>query len=438
MGLYYFCCIEVCAVVRNSFRYGALYRCLVSGYHSHWYFVTTLPYFEQFLGSTSELLKLCVLRIPDKERGKKSKKFIDRKRDVLHTFKVVSRSQRDPLVADESAPQAVLQPTDKSNQKTEQEKYGIYFDDDYNYLQHLRGVREAVNWDDEELEVYMIRKEDPQVNKKELRNKKLLLPSSVFESYVEEPIGLLNKAAPVTGPHPELDPDVVAGLDDELINELGACNPDDDDALPDNFVVMLNSEKPVHEFEEEDDDGEWEDCDDEDDDEIWGNYRENSQTLPPLSKLSAYREKSQEEGYDADEEERDFSSDFNDDTDDEERDDLGSLEGPHRTFLDEETTSHFTNYSLSSSILRRNEGLSRLDDCFEEKFIREYADEQVGALDGEDIEGYVGEESPLFQQAVEQAKKLLKSEPEDERSRIINWIRDMEQRIQEDVDEREK
>lgn len=48
-------------------------------------------------------------------------------------------------------------------QKAEQEKYGIFFDDDYNYLQHLRGVREAVNWDDEDLEVYTIRCEDPQV-----------------------------------------------------------------------------------------------------------------------------------------------------------------------------------------------------------------------------------------------------------------------------------
>ena len=38
-----------------------------------------------------------------------------------------------------------------------------------------------------------------QAHKKELRNKKLKLPSSVFESYIEEPIGLLNKAAPITG-----------------------------------------------------------------------------------------------------------------------------------------------------------------------------------------------------------------------------------------------
>lgn len=367
--------------------------------------------------------------------GKKSKKFIDRRRDVLHTFKVVARSQRDPLITDENAPQAVLSSTGPDKKKNEREKYGIYFDDDYDYLQHLRGVREAVNWDEGELEVYTIRKEDPQANKKELRKQKLVLPSSAFESFVEEPIGLLNKAVPLTGPRPELDPDVVAGLDDDLINEFGACNPDDEDALPDNFVVMLNSEKPIHEFED-DDDGDWEDCDE--DEDIWGDDNEGIHHLPPLSKLTAYRENNKEEGYDADEEERDFSSDFND-SDNEERDQLCSLDGPSRTFCEEETMSHFTNYSLTSSVLRRNEGLSVLDDCFEEKFIREYQDEHVGALDLEEIDGFIGEESPLFQQVLENAKKQLKTEqPEDERTRIINWIRDMEQRIDDDGNEKEQ
>lgn len=48
-------------------------------------------------------------------QGKKGKRFIDKRRDVLHTFKVVARSQRDPLVADETAPQAVLHPTAQVN-----------------------------------------------------------------------------------------------------------------------------------------------------------------------------------------------------------------------------------------------------------------------------------------------------------------------------------
>lgn len=34
-------------------------------------------------------------------------------------------------------------------------------------------------------------------------------------------------------------------------------------------------------------------------------------------------------------------------------------------FMDEETKSRFTNYSMSSSIIRRNAGLTLLDDRFE-------------------------------------------------------------------------
>lgn len=63
------------------------------------------------------------------------------------TFQLVHRSQQDPLVADETAPQRVLLPVTKKESKEEKEqrleeqhKYGIYFDDDYNYLQHLKGM----------------------------------------------------------------------------------------------------------------------------------------------------------------------------------------------------------------------------------------------------------------------------------------------------------
>lgn len=48
---------------------------------------------------------------------KKTRKFIDRKRDNPVTFRLVSRSQHDPLVADENAPQKVLLEVD-SNAKS--------------------------------------------------------------------------------------------------------------------------------------------------------------------------------------------------------------------------------------------------------------------------------------------------------------------------------
>ena len=37
-------------------------------------------------------------------------------------------------------------------------------------------------------------------------------------------------------------------------------------------------------------------------------------------------------------------------------------------FMDEETRSRFTSYSMSSSVIRRNEGLTLLDDRFEKVY----------------------------------------------------------------------
>jgi len=348
------------------------------------------------------------------------KKFIDKRKDVLHTFKVVARSQQDPLAADETAPQGVLLSTQEEDEtKEEEHKLGVYFDDEYNYLQHLRGTKEAVDWDTPDLEVYTIRKEDSQATKKEQREKnKLVLPSSVFESFVEEPIGLLNKAAPLTGPRPELDPDVVAALDDECAE----ISPEDEDAFPDNFVTMLNAEESINE-----EDDEWEDA--EEDHDIWGNCKETSELeTVDYPKLGEYRSKAENES--DDDEEQDFSSDFNDseDEEDEARDKVGGLDGKALTFRDEETKSHFTSYSLTSSVLRRNAGLSKLDDCFEGKFLREYDDDQVGALDGEDIEGFVNENSPHFAQVMEGQRKQIEknSDKMEDKDRIVQWIKDMD------------
>lgn len=89
------------------------------------------------------------------------------------TFHLVHRSQRDPLAADEKAPQHVLLPATKvklhcvcvsfnvwllsykdtlcdhdcafdvaqaeaEKRREEQREFGVFFDDDYDYLQHLK------------------------------------------------------------------------------------------------------------------------------------------------------------------------------------------------------------------------------------------------------------------------------------------------------------
>lgn len=70
---------------------------------------------------------------------RKKRPFIEKKKAV--SFHLVHRSQRDPLAADETAPQRVLLPTQKikdEERRAEQRKYGVFFDDDYDYLQHLK------------------------------------------------------------------------------------------------------------------------------------------------------------------------------------------------------------------------------------------------------------------------------------------------------------
>lgn len=168
----------------------------------------------------------------------KTKKFIDKKNSV--TFHLVHRSQKDPLVADETAPQRVLVPVadtqaaktekkslDSETRKKEQHKYGIYFDDDYNYLQHLKDVNTlSVEWE---------RVENTNNSKCDKSAPKINLPSSVFQSNVEEKVGMLNKAAPVSGPRLDLDPDVVAAMDDDFDFD------DPENQLEDNFIELANA-----------------------------------------------------------------------------------------------------------------------------------------------------------------------------------------------------
>uniref|UniRef100_A0A182RLP6 Protein LTV1 homolog n=1 Tax=Anopheles funestus TaxID=62324 RepID=A0A182RLP6_ANOFN len=281
------------------------------------------------------------------------KKFIDKKTAV--TFRLVNRSQHDPLYVDEKAPQHVLVPVrvppkyanlianssrqvvegnvDAAKRRKEQAKYGIFFDDDYDYLQHLREPdRNEVVW---EPVASKTTKKPTKTDPTDVDDVRIKLPSSVFASEYEEKDGIMKKAVEVTrGPRPDWDPDVVAALDEDFDFD----NPNNE--LEDNFMELA---------------------------------------MQPCA--DGVEDAFDEEG------EHDFDSDDMDDDDypDEERDGLGPLEYGYGR---EETKSRFTEYSMSSSVIRRNEQLTLLDDRFE-KLYEQYDDPEVGALDCEEIEGYV-------------------------------------------------
>ncbi|CAK9830405.1 Protein LTV1 homolog [Anthophora retusa] len=286
----------------------------------------------------------------------KTRKFIDKKNSV--TFHLVHRSQKDPLIADETAPQRVLVPVgdaqaaklekkkpDDDKRKEEQRKYGIYFDDDYDYLQHLKDVNSlTTEW--ERVDTITSKPDD----KKDIP--KINLPSSVFASNVEEKVGLLNKAAPVSGLQLDLDPDIVAAMDEDFDYE------DPENQLEDNFIELANASKNGTEIIEEEE------------------YDQGSNV----------------------------SSEGHMELSDEEQDEVCSLNGPQYTFREEETKSRFTEYSMSSSVIKRNEQLTLLDDKFE-KMYAAYDENEIGALDCDEIEGYIAPDSDLVLQCATEFEK---------------------------------
>ncbi|XP_078037900.1 LTV1 ribosome biogenesis factor [Augochlora pura] len=302
----------------------------------------------------------------------KTKRFIDKKNSV--TFHLVHRSQKDPLIADENAPQRVLVPAgntqaaklEKRNlnddkRKEEQQKYGIYFDDDYDYLQHLKDVKSLpTEW--ERVEYTSRSKNDEKSDDKDAP--KINLPSSVFASNVEEKVGLLNKAAPVSGLRLDLDPDVVAAMDDDFDYS------DPENELEDNFIELANADiSGEDEYEDEDED---------------------------------------EEEYD----QSDVSSEGHLALSDEEQDEVCSLNGPQYTFREEETKSRFTEYSMSSSVMRRNEQLTLLDDKFE-KMYAGYDENEIGALDCDEIEGHLAADSDMLLQYAAEFEKQKNEDTEN-------------------------
>jgi len=309
--------------------------------------------------------------------GHKKKPFIDKKNAV--SFHLIHRSQQDPLAADEEAPQMLLQPVDEKKKK-EQREFGVFFEDDYNYMQHLKD-RKLVEHDWSEADRFILEKrEGGNENKQKpsessssdlatTRVGNVTLPSTVFASKEEEEVGLLNKAAP-RGLDLSLDPDIVAAMDDDFDFE------DPDNMLDDDFI-MKAMEDVLDGGEigsdEDGEDGDWETESGEDSSECMGGRSE-----------------------------------------DEDFDEVPELQ----PFDDEETKTKFTNYSMSSSIIRRNKELSLLDDKFE-KFMDQYGELDEGALDGEDIRGTLIEEG-------ERMKQLLEETDEERRTRRQNVQKEKE------------
>ncbi|NXN50522.1 LTV1 protein, partial [Rynchops niger] len=321
----------------------------------------------------------------------KKKHFIDKKKAV--TFHLVHRSQRDPLAADDTAPQRVLLPTQKVNtlllilRREEQRKYGVFFDDDYDYLQHLKeasGPSELVpSVHGQQSRIIVTSEEHIEDEIQQVPAPSIKLPSSVFATEFEEDVGLLNKAAPISGPRLDFDPDIVAALDDDFDFD----NPEN--ILEDDFVLQAN--EPQKGRSDAEDEDEWEDVEEDSDENDSCSSDKDYDSEGPLS------------------------------------DDGVNGQPKEFLFMQEETKSRFTEYSMTSSVMRRNEQLTLLDDRFE-KFFEQFDEDEIGALDNVELEGYINTDNARLQEVLndyykEKAKNCVKLdalEPYDDLDSPVN------------------
>lgn len=287
-------------------------------------------------------------------------------------------------------------PTQKVNdeeRRAEQRKYGVFFDDDYDYLQHLKepsGPSELIPTST----VSVPNRKDEDEGTSVISTTGIKLPSSVFASEFEEDVGLLNKAAPVSGPRLDFDPDIVAALDDDFDFD----NPDN--MLEDDFILQAN--KPREEeggmdiwTSEAEDGSEWDDVADEKEggsDDYYGSAGSLSDEDVTASGKS-----------------------------------LGAL--GHHLFWEEETKSRFTEYSMTSSVMRRNEQLTLHDERFE-KFYEQYDDDEIGALDNAELEGSIQVDSSrleevlndYYKEKAENCVKLNTLEPLEDQDMPVNEL----------------
>jgi protein LTV1 len=346
----------------------------------------------------------------------RKKQFIKKGEGVK--FYLVHRSQKDPLFLDENLGEHVLVPADpnacdddfiksvngmslnareKSYEEREeirrkrieeQHKYGIFYSDDYDYLQHLKEVdaEEKASMEEfKEIKVgsvlikdkldddYEAQFADVDANNNNIEKSRLQLPSTVFASKFEEEIGYMNQAAPDHDPKINWDPDIVKLLDESSDVELN----NEENEFEDDFFIKANSEQPVN---------------------CKSDAKKKNKVKSYISEPNEDDEENEDEDED-DEEEEEEEEEENDST-------LGFNDYyESESVRDFETKSRFSNYSMSSSIIRRNEGLRQLDDHFEKVFA-EYDEDQIGSLDTDEIDGFRHSDDLTLKAALEEFQKL--------------------------------
>jgi protein LTV1 len=347
------------------------------------------------------------------------RKWIDKK--TAETFSLVHRSQEDPLINDPDASQRVLVKLDNLNNFKEQRKekwtgradsiltreqldleqeqfrkqgrrdnegeaalYGIQFDDSkYDYMQHLKPIGEDPS------AVFIAKKG---VGKKKQQSVDLLLKSDyAAANKVDLPSDALPSTEVLKRTYQDQQniPDSIAGLQPDMdpdLREVLEALEDEEyvDGDEDIFEDLIQSGKA----EERTVDDEWDDFDPEDysDGYVSGDSMEKVHQVAPSKPLSR-KEGEQDWEYafrqfKIDQEKSGNAYDDSSDQDqdeEEERDEVGSLNKVTSATKKKKkkigVKTDLTGFSMSSSALFRNEGLTLLDDRFD-RLETQYEDDE--------------------------------------------------------------
>ncbi|KEI42131.1 uncharacterized protein L969DRAFT_80855 [Mixia osmundae IAM 14324] len=292
-------------------------------------------------------------------------------------FQLVHRSQRDPLINDDDVPDRVLAPFEPRNRANKKGKskgdldaefgnadsvranegeaalYDIFYDDtEYDYMQHLRPVGGLSA--QEEDSTFFVEAPKGQLAKRQAKGKgraielvdedKIILPPDTLAPETEERtysefMGIPDRPY---GLQPDLDPRIREAL--EALEDEAYVDPDLDEQETDFFEGLVASgEKQGGE-----DDAVWED-DLED-----GGELEETQWEAEMAKYKTPASMHAAE------------SDLGDEADSEGGDTIAELKAASARRPPRKAPSAATGYSMSSSAMFRNKGLSTLDDQFDE------------------------------------------------------------------------
>ena len=163
--------------------------------------------------------------------------------------------------------QRILQPLESKakgkKNKEEEREHGVIYDDQYDYLQHMKTRDEFLSdnvWDEFTLEASA-----PEVKPIRHPISNVKLPDVVFASKDQEEVGLLNKAAKTSGSLLDWDPDIVETLDDEFKHETVYTLQDEDMEGDENdefgLDAILNQAKLERDDEDKDDSDDYSDFD---------------------------------------------------------------------------------------------------------------------------------------------------------------------------------